>query len=232
MSAGAGIRADAVSMHYSTPGGVVSALDGVTFALDPGDSLAIMGPSGCGKSTLLGLIGGLDAPTDGRIWVGDREISCLSEKQRTHLRRGTIGFIFQADNLLPFLTVVENVAVQLALHGVRHGYERCLEVLTLLGVADQAEKLPDQLSGGQRQRVAVARALIGRPRVILADEPTGALDAHNAQAVLDLLLEAQRALGATLIVVTHDPYAARQLNRRLTLRDGRLVDEEHYSYAR
>jgi len=232
VSADAGIRVDAVSMRYPTSDGVVSALDGVTFALDPGDSLAIMGPSGCGKSTLLGLIGGLDAPTAGRIWVGNREISRLAETQRTHLRRGTIGFIFQADNLLPFLTVVENVAVQLALHGVRHGYERCLEVLALLGVADQSEKLPDQLSGGQRQRVAVARALIGRPGVILADEPTGALDAHNARAVLDLLLAAQRELGATLIVVTHDPHVASQLNRRLTLRDGRLVEEMHPGHAR
>jgi len=227
-----GIRVEAVSMRYPTPDGVVSALDGVTFALEPGDSLAIMGPSGCGKSTLLGLIGGLDAPTAGRIWVGNREISRLSEGQRTRLRRGSIGFIFQADNLLPFLTVVENVAVRLALHGDRHGYERCLEALALLGVADQADKLPDQLSGGQRQRVAVARALIGRPRVILADEPTGALDAHNAQAVLDLLLEAQRDLGATLIVVTHDPHVARQLNQRLTLRDGCLVEETHPSHAR
>jgi len=232
VSAVAGIRVEAVSMRYPTPDGVVSALDGVTFALEPGDSLAIMGPSGCGKSTLLGLIGGLDAPTAGRIWVGQREISRLSETQRTRLRRGTIGFIFQADNLLPFLTVVENVAVRLALHGDRHGYGRCLEALALLGVADQADKLPDQLSGGQRQRVAVARALIGRPRVILADEPTGALDAHNAQAVLDLLLEVQHGLGATLIVVTHDPRVAGQLNRRLTLRDGRLVEETHPGHAR
>lgn len=232
MSARIGIRVDAVSMRYPTPDGVVSALDSVTFALDPGDSLAIMGPSGCGKSTLLGLIGGLDAPSAGRIWVGDREISSLSEMRRAQLRRGTIGFIFQADNLLPFLTVVENVAVQLALHGDRHGYERCLEALALLGVGDQAEKLPDQLSGGQRQRVAVACALIGHPGVILADEPTGALDTHNAQAVLDLLLEAHHALGATLIVVTHDPHVARQLNQRLTLPDGRLVEEMHPGYAR
>ena len=180
---------------------------------------------------MLGLIGGLDTPTAGRIWVGDREISCLSEQQRTQLRRGPIAFVFQADNLLPFLTVIENVAVQLALHGVRRGYERCLEVLALLGVADQADKLPDQLSGGQRQRVAVARALIGRPNIILADEPTGALDIHNSKAVLELLLDAQRELGATLIVVTHDPVVASQLDERLTLRDGRLVKGAHRVHA-
>lgn len=231
MSAAASITVDAVSMRYPTPEGFVSALDAVTFTLMPGKSLAIMGPSGCGKSTLLGLIGGLDAPTDGHIWVENQEISRLPEKQRTQLRRGTIGFVFQSDNLLPFLTVVENVAVQLALHGVRRGYERCLEMLALLGVADQAEKLPDQLSGGQRQRVAVARALVGRPRIILADEPTGALDAPNAQAVLNLLLDAQCALGAALVVVTHDPSVAEQLHQRLTLRDGRLVDEKDLGHA-
>jgi len=224
-----GVEVESVSMCYSTPDGPVSALDGITFDLDPGDSLAVTGPSGCGKSTLLGLIGGLDIPTGGQIRLGGWEISSLPETERTQLRRQSIGFIFQADNLLPFLTVVENVAVQLALHGDRGGYERCLEVLQLLGVADQADKLPDQLSGGQRQRVAVARALIHRPSVILADEPTGALDADNSAAVLTLLLQVQRELSATLIVVTHDRLVANQLNKQLALRDGHLVEQQRHA---
>jgi putative ABC transport system ATP-binding protein len=232
MSAVAGIRVDRVSMDYSTPDGIVSALDDVTFELEPGESLAIMGPSGCGKSTLLGLIGALDAPTSGRIWIGPQEISSMSKKERVRLRRDSIGFVFQADNLLPFLTVVENVALHLALHGATQGYDRCLELLEILGVGDQAGKLPDQLSGGQRQRVAVARALIHRPSVILADEPTGALDAENSAAVLDLLLEAPRTLGASLVIVTHDPCVARGLNRTLMLRDGRLVNEITPDHAR
>ena len=129
--------------------------------------------------------------------------------------------MFQSDNLLPFLTAVENVGLQLALQGATDGYERCVEVLAELGLAGDVDKLPDQLSGGQRQRVAVARALIHRPRVILADEPTGSLDADNSAAVIDVLLAAQREAGATLVVVTHDPVVARRLDRTLSLRDGR-----------
>jgi putative ABC transport system ATP-binding protein len=133
--------------------------------------------------------------------------------------------VFQSDNLQPFLTAVENVGIQLALAGATDGYERCREVLAELGLAAQADKLPDQLSGGERQRVAVARALIPRPRAILADEPTGALDADNSATVLDLLLAARREIGATLVVVTHDPLVAGRMDRIIGLRDGRLADD-------
>ena len=150
-------------------------------------------------------------------------ISNLPERARERIRRDEIGLVFQADNLLPFLTALENVALQLALRGANGGYERCAELLARLGLAEHAGKLPDQLSGGQRQRVAVARALIHRPRTILADEPTGALDAESSEAVIDVLLDAQRQLGATLIVVTHDLALAGRLDRRLSLRDGRPV---------
>ncbi len=225
LNARGAIRADSVSMQYSTPGGMVRALEGITLEIESGSSVAITGPSGCGKSTLLGLIGGLDVPTGGRIWVGAVEISSLPEPQRAAQRRHELGFVFQADNLLPFLTVVENVALQLALGGDEDGYDRCLEVLARLGLEAEIDKLPDQLSGGQRQRAAVARALIHRPSVVLADEPTGALDADNSTAVIDLLLAAQAEIGATLVVVTHDPGVARRLDRTVGLRDGRLAEE-------
>ena len=198
------ISLDSVVKHYTTPAGLVRAVDGITLEVELGTSLAIMGPSGCGKSTLLGLIGGLEAPTAGRVSIGGNEISRLTERERARLRRDEFGFVFQADNLLPFLTATENVGLQLALDGATNGYQRCLDVLAELGLADAVDKLPDQLSGGQRQRVAVARALIHEPGVILADEPTGSLDAENSATVIDLLLAAQTELGATLVVVTHD----------------------------
>jgi putative ABC transport system ATP-binding protein len=188
--------------------------------------VAITGPSGCGKSTLLGLIGGLERPTEGRVFVDGEELSGLSERQRARLRRDGFGLVFQSDSLLPFLTVIENVALQLALHGASDGDQRSLELIARLGLADHADKLPDQLSGGERQRVAVARALVHGPRLILADEPTGSLDAHNSEVVIDLLVGGQRGVGATLLVVTHDPVVARRMDRVLGLRDGRLVHDE------
>jgi ABC-type lipoprotein export system ATPase subunit len=223
--AAAGISLDSVSKHYEMPGGLVRAVDGITLEVQPGGSIAITGPSGCGKSTLLGLIAGLEAPSAGRVAIGGQEISALPESRRARLRRDALGLVFQADNLLPFLTVVENVALQLALHGARDGYDRCVMVLDELGVADQAHKLPDQLSGGQRQRVAVARALIHRPRLILADEPTGSLDADNSATVIDLLLAAREEMRATLVIVTHDLQVAGRLDRRVSLRNGKLVDD-------
>lgn len=222
MNGPAGIKLDSVVKHYETPAGLVRAVDGISLEIEPGSSLAIVGPSGCGKSTLLGLIGGLDSPTAGRVSIGGDDISSLPERERARLRRDELGLVFQSGNLLPFLTAVENVGQQLALNGASDGYERCLELLADLGLADHSDKLPDQLSGGQRQRVAVARALIHRPRVILADEPTGSLDADNSAAVIDRLLAAQQEVGATLVVVTHDLGVARRLDRKVSLRDGQI----------
>ena len=229
MTSALGITLGSLAKHYTTPAGVVRAVDGITLDVAPGTSLAITGPSGCGKSTLLGLIGGLEPPTAGRLVIGGQEVSTMSDRERARLRREQFGFVFQSDNLLPFLTTVENVGLQLALRAAPDRsaqsieYERCIELLVELGLADELDHLPDQLSGGQRQRVAVARALIHRPRLILADEPTGELDSANAKAVLDLLLDAQREAGTTLVVVTHDAAVARRLDRTLGLRDGRSV---------
>ena len=222
MSIDASITLDSVVVEHQTSSGPVRALDGVSFAVDSGSSVAITGPSGGGKSTLLGVIGGLARPTSGTVRIGDSQISELSEGDRSDFRRSHIGFVYQADNLLPFLTLLENVGLQLALNGTSSGTGKSLAMLANLGLAGLAYRLPDHLSGGQRQRAAVARAIVHQPKIILADEPTGALDTANAAGVIDLLLAMQREIGATLIMVTHDRDAARRLDRQIHLRDGRV----------
>jgi ABC-type lipoprotein export system ATPase subunit len=219
----ASIWVDSLVVEYRTASGPVRALDEVSLTVDAGSSVAITGPSGCGKSTLLGVLGGLAAPSSGVVRIGGEELSSLPERHRSGFRRTHVGFVYQADNLLPFLTVAENVGLQLALTGATAAADRPRDLLDRLGLADVADRLPDQLSGGQRQRAAVARAVVHRPEVILADEPTGALDATNAAGVLDLLLEAQREIGASLVMVTHDRDAASRMDRRIGLRDGRVA---------
>ncbi len=226
MSGAAAVEVEGVRKHFTTDAGLVRAVNGISLAVTPGHSLAITGPSGCGKSTLLSMIGGLEAPSEGRVSIDGRLISELPEKDRARLRREQLGFVFQSHNLQPFLTAVENVSLALALNSNVDGYERSLELLGNLGLAGATGKYPDQLSGGERQRVAVARALVHRPRLILADEPTGSLDAGNSGAVIDLLLEAQSEAGTTLIVITHDAAVAARLDRRLSLRDGEVEDED------
>ena len=222
MTTDASITVDSVIVEHQTASGPVRALDGVSLTVDGGSSVAITGPSGGGKSTLLGVIGGLARPTWGTVRIGDAKISDLSERDRSDFRRSHIGFVYQADNLLPFLTLLENVGLQLSLNGKSSGTGRSLAVLADLGLAGLAYRLPDHLSGGQRQRAAVARAIVHQPKIILADEPTGALDTANAAGVIDLLLAMQREIGATLIMVTHDRDAARRLDRQVRLRDGRV----------
>lgn len=222
MSIDASITVDAVVVEHQTSSGPVRALDGVSFTVGSGSSVAITGPSGGGKSTLLGVIGGLARPTSGSVRIGDSEISELPENDRSDFRRSHIGFVYQADNLFPFLTLLENVGLQLALDGESSGTGKSLAALSSLGLAGLAYRLPDQLSGGQRQRAAVARAIVHQPDIILADEPTGALDTANAAGVIDLLLEMQREIGATLIMVTHDRDAARRLDQQIHLQDGRV----------
>ncbi len=222
MSIDGSITVDSVIVEHQTGSGPVRALDGVSFTVESGSSVAITGPSGGGKSTLLGVVGGLALPTSGTVSIGDSQISALSERDRSDFRRSHIGFVYQADNLLPFLTLLENVGLQLSLNGASSGTGRSLAMLANLGLAGLAYRLPDHLSGGQRQRAAVARAIVHQPEIILADEPTGALDAANAVGVIDLLLGMQREIGATLIMVTHDRDAASRLDRQIHLQDGRV----------
>jgi putative ABC transport system ATP-binding protein len=226
VSGAAAVELESVTKHFVTDAGVVRAVNGVSLAVPAGSSVAITGPSGCGKSTLLSLIGALEVPSAGRVTVGDEVVSQLPEERRASLRREQLGFVFQSDNLQPFLTAVENVSLALALDSRTDGYGRSLELLDALGLGAAAGKYPDQLSGGERQRVAVARALVHRPRLILADEPTGSLDDDNSLAVVELLAAAQSGVGATLIVITHDPRVAARLDRRVVLRDGRVVGDE------
>jgi ABC-type lipoprotein export system ATPase subunit len=226
VGAGVGLRLEGVRKEYPIGANRIRAVDGIDLTIEAGSRVAIIGPSGCGKSTLLGLIGGLEPPTAGRIWLGESEVSALSDARRSELRRRSIGFVFQSYDLLPFLNAIENVEFQLALNGDGDASGRARELIERLGLAQHAAKLPDQLSGGQRQRVGIARALAHRPALILGDEPTGELDSESSAAAMDLLLEAQASLGATLVIVTHDLDVAARLDRVLTLRDGRLVADQ------
>ncbi len=225
---GEAVAVDAVTKRFSTDAGPVQAVDGISLSVDAGAGLAITGPSGCGKSTLLSIIGGLESPSTGRVAIGGLQVSDLPEARRARMRRERIGFVFQAPNLQPFLTAVENVSLALALRAGDEPYQRSLTLLADLGLGGAAGKYPDQLSGGERQRVAVARALVHRPGLILADEPTGSLDSDNSGAVVDLLTAARRQIGATLIVITHDPAVARRLEREVRLRDGAIVEQAEH----
>lgn len=214
------VAVDLMVEHHNT-NEVVRALDPVSLTVEGGTSVAVMGPSGCGKSTLLGLLAGLALPTAGSVAIGDDAVSDLDERRRVLFRRQKLGMVYQADNLLPHLTVEENVGLQLAIcHGetAADAPREVADVLERLGIGELAGRLPDQLSGGQRQRASVARAIIHRPSVVLADEPTGALDGRSAQVVIELLVEVQGEIGATLVLVTHDPAIAAHLDRTVELR--------------
>ena len=225
MSSSAGILLESVSKHYARRAGTIRAIDGISLHVEAGSTLAITGPSGCGKSTLVALMAGLEVPSGGRVAVGSHTISSLSDRRRARLRREEFGLVFQSGNLLPFLTAAENVGLRLALSGCSDGGSRGAELLHAVGLAQHADKLPDMLSGGQRQRVAVAAALVHSPRIVIADEPTGSLDAVNAALLVNVLLAVQRGAGATLVVVTHDPVVAARMDRTIRLRDGRLAGD-------
>jgi len=208
---------------YGSGEGTVTALDGVTVALPPRSFTAVMGPSGSGKSTLLHVAAGLDRPTSGNVAFGDTELTLLNERRLTLLRRERIGFVFQAFNLLPSLTVAQNIALPLRLDGRRARRSELREIVARVGLEDRMRHRPAQLSGGQQQRVAIARALITRPEVVFADEPTGALDTRTGQGVLSLLRNLVDGDGQTVVMVTHDPVAAAYADRVLLLADGRVA---------
>jgi putative ABC transport system ATP-binding protein len=208
---------------YGRADGAVVALNGVSVALPAGSFTAVMGPSGSGKSTLLNLSAGLDRPTTGTVTLGDTDLGPLSERRLTILRRERIGFVFQAFNLLPSLTVAQNIALPLRLDGHRARRSAVGEVAARVGLQNRLRHRPSQLSGGQQQRVAIARALVTRPEVVFADEPTGALDSHTGLEVLALLRRVVDADGRTVVMVTHDPVAAAHADRVILLADGQLV---------
>jgi len=203
----------------------VVAVNNVTLTIEAGSFTAIMGPSGSGKSTLMHCMAGLDRASSGSVWVGRRDLSGLSEREVTKIRRDQIGFVFQSFNLLPTLTAEQNILLPLELAGRKPDREALKEIADSLGLAERLTHRPSQLSGGQQQRVAIARALITRPQVIFADEPTGALDSRTGTALLQYLQRCSREQGQTIIMVTHDPKAAGYADRALVLSDGSIVDD-------
>ncbi len=221
------IRLEAVTKVFYTDDLETHALDGVHLDIAEAEFISISGPSGCGKSTLLALLGLLDSATDGRYLLGGEDVTMLSSRERARVRNERIGFIFQAFNLIGDLSVLHNVELPLTYRSGMDAAARrkaALEALERVGMAHRVNHHPAQLSGGQQQRVAVARALAGRPAILLADEPTGNLDSHNGEAVMKLLRELNRE-GATICMVTHDPRYADYADRQVRLFDGRVVDE-------
>ena len=220
------IRLENLSKVFYTDEVETHALAGIHLEIQKGDYVAIAGPSGCGKSTLLSILGLLDSPTDGLYQLNGNAVQDLDLSQRARIRNREIGFIFQSFNLIGDLTVFENVELPLTYRGMRSAErrERVQKALERVGMGHRAKHLPSQLSGGQQQRVAVARALVGEPSILLADEPTGNLDSRNGEAVMELLRDLHRN-GSTICMVTHDPRFARHADRTIHLFDGRVVDE-------
>ena len=222
---GAAARAVGAIKIYGSGETEVRALDGVDVTFDTGRLTTIMGPSGSGKSTLMHCMAGLDALTNGQVFIGDTELGALSERDLTLLRRRQVGFIFQAYNLLPTLTALENMTLPISLAGENPDGAWLTEVVDAVGLGDRLTHRPNELSGGQQQRVAVARALVSRPTIIFADEPTGNLDSRTGAEVLEFLRRAAQQLGQTIVMVTHDAGAASYSDRIVFLNDGRVVDE-------
>lgn len=225
------VRVRGVSKSFRRGSERIDVLDKLNLDVTEGEYLALMGPSGSGKTTLLNLIAGLDQPTSGDIWVGDENISGMSEGKLASWRTRSVGFVFQFYHLLPVLTAYENVELPLLLLPLSAA-ERKQQVLTALELVNLSDRMyhrPGQLSGGQQQRVGIARAIVTDPTLIVADEPTGDLDARSAEEILDLLVELQKGLHKTILMVTHDPRAAQRAERILHLDKGRLVESHHGS---
>jgi putative ABC transport system ATP-binding protein len=216
-----------VSKRVADAAGELTILDGIDLTVRPGSSVAIVGASGSGKSTLLGLLAGLDSATDGTVRLLGHELGALDEDARAALRNGAVGFVFQSFQLMPHLTALENVMLPLELRGgvsAREAATQARALLDQVGLGARTGHYPKLLSGGEQQRVALARAFVTRPAVLFADEPTGSLDAATGHAVIDLMFELNRAYGATLVLVTHDPELARRCDATVTLDAGRLVE--------
>ena len=219
------VKIENVEKTYKLGEILVPALKNTNIELKKGEFVAVMGPSGSGKTTLLNLIGALDKPTKGKIYVDGKDLTTLKEKELTKLRRRTVGYIFQFYNLIPVLSAFENVELPMLIAGLptKERQERARQLLETVGLAERGDHRPDELSGGEQQRVAIVRALANKPSVVLADEPTGDLDSKTGKEVMQALRDLSRNEGATVIVVTHDPMVANLATRIFEMRDGRII---------
>lgn len=220
------LRVENLTKVYGKDAGEVRALDGVSFSVEKGQFLAVVGPSGSGKSTLLHILGGVDRPTDGKVFLDDQDVFAQDEDHLAIFRRREVGLIYQFYNLIPVLNVVENMTLPVLLDGRKADEKRLEELIHELKLEGREKHLPNQLSGGQQQRVSIGRALMNSPALLLADEPTGNLDSANSQEVVSLLKAANRQHGQTLIVITHDESIALQADRIISLEDGRITKDE------
>ena len=220
------LKVEHLSKFYGQGENEVRALDDVSFSVVKGQFVAIIGPSGSGKSTLLHILGGVDRPTSGKVWLEGQDVFAQNEEQLAIFRRRQVGLIYQFYNLIPVLDVTENITLPVLLDGRKVNRERLQKLLETLNLTDRAHHLPNQLSGGQQQRVSIGRALMNAPAVVLADEPTGNLDSKNSQEIVELLKKSNRDYGQTLIVITHDESIALQADRILAIEDGRIIRDE------
>lgn len=221
------LKTEQLKKYYDSGEAAVKALDGVNLSVESGEFLAIVGTSGSGKSTLLHLLGGLDRPTEGKVWIGDRDIFALNDQELTIFRRRKIGFVFQSYNLIPTLNVYENIVLPIALDGNRIDKHHVRAVMESLGLIGKETRLPSQLSGGQQQRVAIARALATKPAILLADEPTGNLDSKTSLDVLGLLKVTGEQFRQTVVMITHNDAIAQTADRIIRIEDGRIVGGRH-----
>ncbi len=220
------LRVENLTKTYGSGTNTVRALDGVSFSVEKGQFLAIIGPSGSGKSTLLHILGGVDTPTSGKVFMDGQDVYAKSEEQLAIFRRREVGLIYQFYNLIPVLDVRENITLPVLMDGRKVNEKRLRELLDTLGLVGREKHLPNQLSGGQQQRVSIGRALMNAPAVVLADEPTGNLDSRASQEIVDLLKYSNRQYGQTLIVITHDESIALQADRVIAIEDGRIIRDE------
>ena len=220
------LKVEHLSKIYGQGENEVRALDDVSFSVEKGQFVAIIGPSGSGKSTLLHILGGVDRPTSGKVWLEGQDVFAQNEEQLAIFRRRQVGLIYQFYNLIPVLDVTENITLPVLLDGRKVNGERLEKLLETLNLTDRAHHLPNQLSGGQQQRVSIGRALMNAPAVVLADEPTGNLDSKNSQEIVELLKKSNREYGQTLIVITHDESIALQADRILAIEDGHIIRDE------
>lgn len=225
------LKIEHLTKIYGSGENTVRAVDDISFSVEKGEFLAIIGPSGSGKSTLLHILGGVDRPTSGKVYLNGQDVYAHNEEALAIFRRRQVGLIYQFYNLIPVLDVVENMTLPVLMDGRRVNGERLRELLNVLGLTARQKNLPNQLSGGQQQRVSIGRALMNAPSVVLADEPTGNLDSRNSQEIVELLKQSNRKYGQTLVIITHDENIALQADRVIAIEDGKIVRDERIREA-